>query len=128
VFPFFIGLLEFMLIEVLGPDGLGLWVLILALIFGLMTWIAHLAMRRARLDGENDAFFSTLDPAKLRDFYPQIATVCGLTLAGVYLLISEDKGAIALLVLLATSIFLTWQFYLAALYWDRSVSADQTNA
>ena len=123
VYPFLIGLLEFMLIETLGPDDMGLWFICMALIFGLMTWVAHTTMRRARLDGENDAFFGTLEPAELRDFYPAIGIVCGLSLTGVYLLTSGDRGMLAMFALLATNCLLAWQLYLSALFWDRSVKA-----
>jgi len=59
VFPFLIGLTEFMLIDTLGPDEIGQWLLLLAVVFSLMNWVAHTTMRRARLDSDNDAYFST---------------------------------------------------------------------
>ena len=117
-----LGLLEFMLIETLGPDDMGLWFLCLAIIFGLMTWLAHMTMRRARLDGDNDAFFSNLGPAKLRDFYPAIAIVGVLALMGAYLLVSGDQGILAMLALLATNGLLMWQLHVSARFWDRSIS------
>ncbi len=127
VYPFLIGLLEFMLIETLGPDDMGLWFICMASIFGLMTWVAHTTMRRARLDGENEAFFGTLEPAELRDFYPAIGIVCGLVLGGAYLLTSGDRGVFAMSALLATNCLLAWQFYRVALFWNRSVS-EETSA
>ena len=126
VYPFLIGLLEFMLIETLGPDDMGLWFICMALIFGLMTWVAQMTMRRARLDGENDAFFGTLEPAELRDFYPAIGIVCGLALAGAYLLTSGDRGILVMFALLATNFLLAWQFYRSALFWNRSVSEESS--
>ena len=125
VYPFLIGLLEFMLVETLGREDVGMWFICLALIFALMTWVTHITMRRARLDGENDAFFSTVKPAVLRDFYPAIAIVCGLMLAGVYLLASGDTGIVAMLASLAATCLLAWQFYLSAHFWDRSLSDDR---
>ncbi len=127
VYPFLIGLLEFMLVETLGPDDMGLWFIYLALIFGFMTWVTQMTMRRARLDGENDAFFSNVKPAVLRDFYPAIAIVCGLMLAGAYLLTSGDRGIVAMLASLAAICLLAWQFYLSAHFWDRSVSENREN-
>jgi len=122
VFPFFIGVTEFMLIETLGPDEIGLWLLFMALAFGLMNWVAHRTMQRARQDSDNDAYFSTMRPAALRDFYPGIAIVSGLALAGVYLLTSGDSRIFAMLALLATNGALGWQFYQAALFWEISVT------
>lgn len=122
VYPFFIGVIEFMLIETLGPDEIGLWLILMALIFAAMVRVSHKTMRRARQDGDNDAFFKGYEPAKLRDFIPQISIVSAMALAGIYLLISGDRGSIAMLALLATTGLLGWQFYATASYWTRSVS------
>ena len=122
VYPFLIGLIEFMLIEALGPDEIGRWFLFMALIFGMMTLVAHANMRRARQDTDNDAFFNSIEPAELRDFYPHITIVCALALGGIYLLISGDQGLLAMLALLATNGMLGWQFYTAALFWKRTVT------
>ena len=121
VFPFFIGLTEFMLIETLGPDQLGLWFMFMALIFGLMNWVAHTTMRRARRDNDNDAYFNTMQPAQLSDFYPGIAITGGLAITGVYLLSNGDSGVFAMLALLATNGALVWQFRQAAHFWKLSV-------
>ncbi len=122
VYPFLIGLFEFMLIEYLGPGDFGLWFIFMALIFGTMTWVAHANMRRARQDPENDSFFAGFEPAKLRDFYPAISIVSVLLLAGIYLLIRGDQTYVAMLALLATNGTLGWQFYAAAQLWRRSMT------
>jgi hypothetical protein len=124
VYPFFIGLIEFMLIESLGPDEIGLWFLFLAFIFGMMTWVSHANMRRARMDTDNEAFFSRFEPAQLRDFYPVITVVCALVLAGIYLLISKNQGLLAMLALLATNAMLGWQFFTAARFWKSTVGEE----
>ena len=111
-----------MLIETLGADEIRLWFMFMALVFAMMFWITHSNMRRARLDGDNDAFFNNFEPARLRDFFSQIAIVCALALAGVYLLISGDNGLITMLALLTTNGILGWQFYLAAQFWEQSVA------
>ena len=46
VYPFLIGLLEFLLIETLGPEKLGLWLIIMAMVFALMNWVSHMTVRR----------------------------------------------------------------------------------
>lgn len=122
VYPFLIGLIEFMLIENLGPDEIGLWFIFMALIYGMMTWVSHANMRRARQDADNAAFFSSFEPAKFRDFYRQIAIVFALVLAGIYLLFIGDQWLFAMLALLATNGMLGWQFYTAALFWKRTVT------
>ena len=123
VYPFLVGLFEFMLVATLGPDKLGLWFMAMALIFGMMTWVSHANMRRARQDADNEAFFKDYEPAQLRDFYPQIIIVSTLMLAGIYLYLSSDQGLLAMLALLATNGLLWWQFFMAAQFWRRTVSS-----
>lgn len=126
VYPFIIGLLEFMLIETLGPDTVGRWLICLAVIFGFMNWVSHMTMRRARLDGENDEFFNQFAPATFRDFHPVAAAVAGLVLAGVYIESSGVPDEIAMIAVVGTNLMLIWQFSKAAFYWDRSVADDST--
>lgn len=121
VFPFLIGIVEFVLIDLVGPDKLGWWLLNLALIFGLMAWVSQRVFTRARSDGENDEFFATVSPATLRDFYPAFGVVGGLILAGSYLAVSGDQGWIALVALLAAVAALSHQLYLMDVFWKRSL-------
>ena len=113
VYPFLIGVIEFMLVESLGPGGTGKWLILMAMTFGMMVRVSHKTIQRARHDGDNDAFFSQFKPATLRDFVPQITIVFGLALAGTYLLVSGDRGIIAVL---ATAGILVWQFFAAAIF------------
>lgn len=122
VYPFLIGLIEFMLIESLGPDETGLWLIFMAAIFGMMIWVAHANMRRARQDADNAPFFSKYEPAKFSDFLTSIAIVCTLVLMGIYLQISGNQGFFAIFALLVTNVMLIWQFYAAALFWKRNVT------
>jgi hypothetical protein len=121
IFPFVIGLFEFMLIESLGQDEVGLWLILMAALFGMMVWVSHVTMRRARRDNDNDLFFSAFAPAVLRDFIPQLSVVGILALAGVYVLVSGNTALVAMLMVLATCGLLCWQFYEAAQFWERSV-------
>lgn len=68
VLPFVIGLLEFSLIRLMGPDHLAPWVAVLALVFVVSTWSTHLVYRQARSDPANSAFFARVRPATRRDF------------------------------------------------------------
>jgi hypothetical protein len=124
IYPFVIGLLQFMLIAALGPDKMGWWFILLAAVFGLMHWISHQTMRRARHDGENDEFFGRYEPARRRDFIPTIVTVTATAVFGVYLLLGSFEVipvAIALLILIST---LAWQFAQTARFWNQSVSDE----
>lgn len=124
VLPFFIGIIEFLQIEMLGTDSLGQWLLLMAVVFAMMNWIAHKTMRNARGESDNDAFFSQRQPATLRDFYPAIATVGALTLAGSALLITGDQGPFAMIVVLATAALLAWQLRSATQFWNQSVADE----
>ena len=124
VFPFLIGLIEFMLIDTLGADEIGQWLLLVAAVFGVMHWVAHITMWRARQDSDNEAFFVGVSPAQLRDFYPQFAIVGALALAGGYMWVSGETGTITMLFLLATNGLLIRQFHEASVFWKRSIADD----
>ena len=100
VWPFFVGLIQFQLIDLMGPDNLGRWLIVLAMLFALMNIVNHLAMRRARQDAENSEFFDHFKPATTKDFVPLIAVVSVLTVAGGLLWNSDNSGwpAIAALI------------------------------
>ena len=122
VYPFVIGLLEFILVETLAPEYMGLWFGCLAIIFGLMTWISHRTMRRARLDGDNEEFFADLAPATARDFLPAFVIVFVLVLAGTYLAITGDRGIVALVAVLIAFAGLVRQLIFAARFAEMSIS------
>jgi hypothetical protein len=124
VFPFLIGLIEFMLVETLGPERLGFWFVLMAVIFGSMNWIAHLTMRRARQDPDNRAYFEGVGPARLRDFRLQIFGISALGIVGVFFILSAQRGVLALVVLLALIALLSYQFQQVALFWKRSLADD----
>ena len=121
VFPFFIGLLEFMLVASLGAETLGRWLLFMAAIFAAMNWESHTTMRRARQDKDNEVFFRNVEPATWRDFRVAVYTVGILVAAGVYLTLSKDTGPIAMLLVLVVTGLLLYQFRVSARFWDRSV-------
>jgi hypothetical protein len=122
VYPFVIGLLEFILIEALAPEYLGWWFICLAMIFGLMTWVSQMTMRRARLDGENEEFFVNLEPATASDFYPAFAIIFGAIVAGIYLAVSGDRGFLALFAVAAAFAVLVRQLIVATRFWELSVT------
>jgi len=128
IYPFVIGLLEFILIETHVPQYFGLWFICMAIIFALMTWVSHTKMRRARQDGENDEFFSQFAPATIRDFYPVFRIVVALLAAGTYVQVSGDRGVIALLAALGTSGMLVWQLITTARFWEMSVAKIESES
>jgi len=92
------------------------------MIFGLMTVVTHLKMRRARLDGDNDEFFTDFKPATIRDFFPAAVIIIGFVIAGLYFGISADRGVVALVAVSLSLALLIRQLLVAAGYWEMSVS------
>lgn len=121
VHPFVVGLLQFMMIELLGPGGVGWWLLLLAGIFGIMNWVAHSTMRRARLDGDNEEFFRNVPPATFRDFYPAVTTVAGLAIFGLYLVLVPENLIVSALAMVGTTLLMLWQLYTVDFFWRRSM-------
>ena len=121
VFPFVIGIIELALIASLGVATIGIWFLLLALVYAAMAWESQMLMRRARLDGENDMFFKHVPEATLRDFIPTFIVVGALALIGLYLWNTRDQGAIAFVALVAANGGLVYQLWLNNHFWRRSV-------
>ena len=128
VFPFLIGLIEFTLIAVMGPDSLLWWFLTLAVLFAITHWSIQLIMVTARRDRENAAFFDTVTPATLRDFMPTIGICLLLAGFGLGLGISGHQGIFALLGLLLAAAAIGFQLTMNARYWRQSMAAEDEPA
>ena len=121
IYPFIVGVLEFSLVELSGPATLGPWFICMATIFGLMTWVTHRKMRRARRDEENSEFFEKLAPAKPRDFLSAMVFVTGFVLIGIYASISDVSWQFAAVALVSALTVLLWQLASAARFWQKSL-------
>jgi len=122
VVPFGIGILEFSLIDLMGPDTLGPWFYTFAIIFAVSTWANHTIFRRARQDPANREFFELVEAATLRDFMPSVVAIAVICFFGVVLHASGSKGWLALVAILATIAALAYQIHLIRRYWERSIS------
>jgi hypothetical protein len=125
ILPFVIGILEFTLIDLLGPATLAPWFCVLAIIFAISTWESHKMFMRARQDPENREFFENVERAKLVDFAAPIASVSGLVLFGVVLHVSGSPTWLALAGLLAALVMLAYQIALMRRYWDLAMLGRQ---
>lgn len=123
IFPFLLGLIQFMMIEIMGAEKLALWIVVLALVFGTMTFINHRAMKRARLDPANREFFDCFLPATLKDFVPDIVVVIALLLAGSWIWFSGQQDWFAICTLAAAFIGLGYETLKAARYWKVSMGS-----
>ena len=124
VFPFFIGIVQFIMIDNLGVTTLGLWMMCLASIFAAMTWINHHDLRRARRDPENDEYFVGVKPATLSDHAPAIFATSLLGSIGLLLYLTSHSGWFSLAAVLFALVMLCFQMYLTNKFWERSMSLN----
>jgi hypothetical protein len=117
--PFAIGLLEFAMIDLMGPGTLGPWFITLAAIFGLCIGATHVAHRRARNEPENDYYFSRLPPANWRDYLASAVVVAVMGLFGLILWRYEEVASLALIALLLALAALSYQMIVTHRYWLR---------
>ncbi len=126
ILPFFVGLIEFLMIDMMGPDKLGQWMIVLAIMFATMVVASHTVFRRARRDPANRAWFDNFSPATLRDFVPQLAVIAVLIVIGGWLWRSGNTGWPALCALLIAHAFLGHEIFSAAKFWNQSMGSDST--
>jgi hypothetical protein len=126
ILPFFVGLIEFLMIDLMGPENLGGWMIVLAVVFATMIVVSHKVMRRARLDSANRGWFEQYSPAALRDFWPQIVVISAMVLFGGWLWRSGNYGWPALCALIATHAFLGYEAYRTTQFWNQSMRGAQT--
>ncbi|MCZ6828884.1 MAG: hypothetical protein O7F73_04745 [Gammaproteobacteria bacterium] len=115
--PFGIGLLEFSMIDLMGPATLGPWFIGLGALFGICIGVTHLAHRRARRDPANDYFFSKVAPAGWKDYLASIAVVTILLLFGAALWQTGNRTWLPLIALLFGVLALAYQLLLTKRYW-----------
>ena len=123
ILPFFVGLVEFLLIDMMGPDKLGRWLIVLALVFATMIVVSHKIFRRARQDPANRAFFEQFSPATLRDVMPQASVIVVMILFGAWLWHSGNYGWPALCALLAAIAVIVFETYNASKFWNQSMGS-----
>lgn len=128
VLPFFVGLIEFLLIDLMGPDTLGRWMIVLAVVFATMIVVSHNVHRRARQHPANRGWFKQYSPATLIDFLPQTSVIAAIVLFGGWLWRSGNLGWPALIALIGTLAILVYEIYRAAEFWGRSMRRGETVA
>ena len=122
--PFIVGLIQFLMIDVMGPEKLGQWLFVVATVYTTMLVLSHRVMRRARRDPDNREFFDRYAPATLRDFLPQIVIIGLVMVLGVAFLQIRGFGWLAGVTLIAVLIGLAYETRNAARYWSASMGSD----
>jgi len=123
--PFLIGLLEFAMIDAMRPNFLGLWFVLLAALFAVVTLGSHLMMRQARQEPANDYFFSQVNTASWRDYIATIVVVTLFCIFGLVLWLYDNPGLMSIIALLIAIAALSYRFVQAKRYWMHSLAADQ---
>jgi hypothetical protein len=124
VLPFFIGLIQFLMIDLMGPGHVGQWLIVLGVIFATMVIGSHHVFRRARQDSANKEFFDRYAPAGVRDFLPHAAIILFLVLSGGWLWISDASVWIVLSIMTATLVVLLLETRSAAYFWNESMGIE----
>ncbi len=121
VTPFAIGLLEFGMVDLMGPDELGVWFFLLAMIFAVSTWASHTIFRQARRDPENHYFFENIPTAGWRDFRSAFIVIGILLAIAAVLWIRGGTGILATAGLLFAAAAIIRQLYISHRYWMHSL-------
>jgi hypothetical protein len=124
VLPFFIGLLEFIMIDLSAPEFLGIWFVVLAAVFSVATAGSHLTMRQARRDPANDYFFSQIGAASLGDYKGSIAVAIMLCAFGLLIWLSGNHALLSIVALLIALLALLFRFHQVRHYWMHSLVPD----
>jgi hypothetical protein len=124
VLPFFVGLIQFLMIDLMGPDHIGQWILVLAVVFATMIIGSHHVFRRARKEPANSEFFDRYEPAGARDFVPQSAVFFFLVLSGGWLWIRDGGTWVSLIIVAITLIILFNEIRNSVAFWDRSMGNE----
>ena len=121
VVPFFVGMLQFILIESLGPENAGAWFVCLAIILFVMHGESHMIMRRARRDPDNAEFFREINPATIRDVIPPAIMVTCLLSLGAYVMTVPSSTDVTLIGFAASLLLLFWHLVFMGKFWKRTM-------
>ncbi|MFT4677128.1 MAG: hypothetical protein ACJAX5_003246 [Patiriisocius sp.] len=125
-FPFFIGIVQFVMIDWLGTQDTAGFFLCLAVLFALMNWITHHDMSRARQHAENSEFFDRRGRASWQDFIPVLVIVMTFILSSLIIWLTVPDGWIAGGAGLFALGLMIHQVVNAHGYWEESMSLDAT--
>jgi hypothetical protein len=125
LFPFVIGLQEFMLVSLIGTEYEGLWLLVLASIFLSANIISHLSFRRARQEPANELFFRGRKPATLRDFRWAASVILALTVLGVVSAMVDSGSLLLLVAMTLANIVLLVQIFATRSLWRTIMSLSE---
>lgn len=118
IIPFILGIQQFMLVSLISPNFNVLWLYVLASVFIVGNWVAHITFRRARMDPTNELFFKHRAPATLGDFAWPMVIVVVLVLFGIVSTILGNPSWIALAAIVFANITLAAQIVSSRRLWN----------
>jgi hypothetical protein len=129
LFPFLVGIIQFSMIDRVGHEYLSQWLFLLAVLFGVMTWISQNDMVRARQEIENAEFFKNREKATLKDFRPAILIILSLCVLSLAVWLTNDNpwlsgfASFVALSVIFIQMVITDKFW----KWSMSLGIDQEN-
>lgn len=124
VVPFGIGLLEFALVDLMGPASTPAWLVVFAATYAATMVATHVLYRRARAEPENVEFFRQVEPATWRDFRAEVAVLLVLLAASPVSARLEGWGVFELCLFVAMGATLLRQLDLSRRFWNRMLAAE----
>ena len=121
VLPFWVGLIQFLLIELMGVKDFPIWLLLTAILFATLHWIGQTTMLKARRDPENASFFDQTSPATWRDFLSVYLITFGMLLGGGLAWALGFSMTAKVGVMIAVIVVLFAQLRQMEIWWTRSV-------
>ncbi len=122
VLPFVIGIIEFSLVDLMGPDHLPAWFCVLGVIFVVMIGSSHQTFIQARREPENDNYFHTVERATAKDFISQALTIAVIFAMGLVLKLTGNRESLAFACVALCVGFLALQVDLSRRFWNKSMS------
>jgi len=119
--PFLIGLLEFALIDLTGPDTLWAWFPLMAAVMAVATFGSHLTMSQARRDPSNSYFFDQVKPATWRDYLATGVLVVCFCLFGLALRLMDNQATLSIVALVITMAAMSYRMVQVRRYWMHSM-------
>ena len=127
-FPFFIGIVQFVLIDYLGSEDVAIWLLLVGVLFAVIAWSGHHDMRRARQDLENAEFFNMIGRASRRDLLTALVIVAAFCLSSLIVWLTVPDGWLAGAAGLFALGLMIYQVTLFHGFWELSMSLEPTPA
>jgi hypothetical protein len=124
IFPFLVGILEFVQIGVMGLTSIGPWFMILGVLFAAMAWIIQTTMMRARLDQDNADFFKHVGPATMKDHLISMVPALVLLVIGILIWLLNDHGWFSMMTMVLAVILLANQIRMNHIFTQRSYNRD----